>query len=144
MEEVIKKDVPGSYELAFAAKWMIETYKVDAVIAIGTLIKGLGEDHVLWGTDSTWYGSPQWQIEAFRRLEMPEDLRESRGFAALGEATGPLKNRIFWDNGAELYGLKNEDRQGHFDGDAIQEIKSEYLALGGRRSNKTYGYVIAG
>ena len=111
---------------------------------IGTLVKGLGEDHVLWGTDSTWYGSPQWQIEAFRRLEMPEDLRESRGFAALGEATGPLKNRIFWDNGAELYGLKNEDRQGHFDGDAIQEIKSEYLALGGRRSNKTYGYVIAG
>ena len=40
VEEVIKKDVPGSYELAFAAKWMIETYKVDAVIAIGTLIKG--------------------------------------------------------------------------------------------------------
>ena len=38
--EVIKKDVPGSYELPFAAKWMIETYKVDAVIAIGTLIKG--------------------------------------------------------------------------------------------------------
>lgn len=38
--EVVKKDVPGSYELPFAAKWMIETYKVDAVIAIGTLIKG--------------------------------------------------------------------------------------------------------
>lgn len=111
---------------------------------IGTLIKGLGEDHVLWGTDSTWYGSPQWQIEAFRRLEMPEDLRERRGFVALGEAAGPLKNRIFWDNGAEIYGLKNEDRQGNFDGDAIQEMKSEYLALGGRRSNKTYGYVIAG
>ena len=37
---MIKKDVPGSYELPFAAKWMIETYKVDAVIAIGTLIKG--------------------------------------------------------------------------------------------------------
>ena len=111
---------------------------------IGTLIKGLGEDHVLWGTDSTWYGSPQWQIEAFRRLEIPEDLRKRHGFAALGEATGPLKSRIFWDNGAEIYGLKSEDRQGNFDGDAIQEIKSEYLALGGQRSNKTYGYVIAG
>ena len=37
---MIKKDVPGSYELPFAAKWMIQTYKVDAVIAIGTLVKG--------------------------------------------------------------------------------------------------------
>jgi 6,7-dimethyl-8-ribityllumazine synthase len=35
VSEVIKKDVPGSYELPFAAKWMVETYKVDAVIAIG-------------------------------------------------------------------------------------------------------------
>jgi len=23
------------------------------------------------GTDSVWYGSPQWQIEALRRLEIP-------------------------------------------------------------------------
>jgi len=35
---------------------------------LGTLIKGLGADHVLWGTDSIWYGSPQWQIEALRRI----------------------------------------------------------------------------
>src|SRR2546421_3020158 len=25
---------------------------------VGTLIKGMGVDHVLWGTDSVWYGSP--------------------------------------------------------------------------------------
>ncbi|MEE3327499.1 MAG: amidohydrolase family protein [Myxococcota bacterium] len=111
---------------------------------IGTLLKGLGEDHVLWGTDSTWYGSPQWQIEAFRRLEMPEDLQASRGFAALGDATSPLKNRVFWDNGAALYGLTNEDLLGQLDGDAIQEMKTEYIARGGQRSNKTYGYVIPG
>jgi predicted TIM-barrel fold metal-dependent hydrolase len=56
---------------------------------MGTLIKGLGHDHVFWGTDSAWYGSPQWQIEAFRRLEIPararrrhsqeRDLRLQRG-----------------------------------------------------------------
>jgi len=38
---------------------------------VGTLIKGMGVDHVMWGTDSVWYGSPQWQIEALRRLEIP-------------------------------------------------------------------------
>jgi hypothetical protein len=32
----------------------------------GTLIKELGRDHIFWGFDSVWYGSPQWQIEAFR------------------------------------------------------------------------------
>jgi uncharacterized protein len=44
---------------------------------IGTLVKGMGADHVLWGTDSVWYGSPQWQIEAMRRLEIPEDMRKT-------------------------------------------------------------------
>ncbi len=43
---------------------------------VAKLIKGLGVDHVLWGTDSIWFGSPQWQIEAFRRIELLPDLRD--------------------------------------------------------------------
>src|SRR5438874_3358624 len=39
-----------------------------AAAFVGTLVRGLGAEHVLWGTDSLWYGSPQWQIEALRRL----------------------------------------------------------------------------
>ena len=35
----------------------------------------LGADHGVWGTDAVWTGSPQWQIEALRRLEIPEDMR---------------------------------------------------------------------
>jgi hypothetical protein len=61
---------------------------------MGTLIKGLGQDHVFWGTDSVWYGSPQWQIEAFRRLEIPEDMQRKHGFAPLGPADGPIKSDI--------------------------------------------------
>ena len=37
-----------------------------AAAMMGTLIKGMGSDHVVWGTDSVWYGSPQWQAEASR------------------------------------------------------------------------------
>ncbi len=73
---------------------------------LGTLIKGLGKDHVLWGTDSVWYGSPQWQIEAFRRFEIPEDLQKRFGFAPLGSADGEVKNMIFGGNAAKLYGVK--------------------------------------
>src|SRR5918912_1591081 len=39
---------------------------------LGMMIDSFGEDHILWGTDSIWWGSPQWQIEAFRRFQMPE------------------------------------------------------------------------
>src|SRR5258705_921542 len=39
---------------------------------VGTLIKGMGVDHVMWGTDSVWYGSPPWPVEALRRLGISE------------------------------------------------------------------------
>ena len=44
------------------------------------LVNGMGADHVVWGTDSVWYGSPQWQIEAMRRLEIPDDMMKKHGW----------------------------------------------------------------
>ncbi len=73
---------------------------------VGTLVKGMGADHVLWGTDSVWYGSPQWQIEAMRRLEIPEDMRKKYGFAALGDANSMTKQMIFANNALAMYGIK--------------------------------------
>ena len=35
---------------------------------MGMLVKGMGADHVVWGTDAVWTGAPQWQIEALRRV----------------------------------------------------------------------------
>lgn len=37
---IIRKDVPGSYELPLAAKWLIESATPDAVICIGCVIQG--------------------------------------------------------------------------------------------------------
>ncbi len=73
---------------------------------LGTLIKGFGADHVLWGTDSVWYGSPQWQIEAFRRFEIPDDLQKKFGFSALGLADGRVKSMIFGETAAKLLNVK--------------------------------------
>ncbi len=39
-ENIIRWDVPGSFELIFGSKKMIETKHVDVVIAIGCVIKG--------------------------------------------------------------------------------------------------------
>src|SRR5499426_3459501 len=72
---------------------------------IGTLVKGMGADHVLWGTDTLWYGSPQWQIEAMRRLEIPDDMQKKYGFAALGDANSATKQQIFSGNAARMYNI---------------------------------------
>ncbi len=73
---------------------------------MGTLIKGLGADHVCWGTDAVWTGAPQWQIEGLRRLEIPEDMQKKHGFAPLGAADGPVKTAIFGGNNAKLYDIE--------------------------------------
>jgi 6,7-dimethyl-8-ribityllumazine synthase len=39
-ENIIRWDVPGSFELVYGAKKMIETQNVDVVITIGCVIKG--------------------------------------------------------------------------------------------------------
>src|SRR5438309_1399090 len=70
---------------------------------MGMLVKGLGADHILWGTDAVWTGAPQWQIEGLRRLEIPEDMQKKYGFAPLGSADGPVKSAIFGENTARIY-----------------------------------------
>ena len=39
-ENILRWDVPGSFELTFGCKKMIQTQKVDAIIAIGSVIRG--------------------------------------------------------------------------------------------------------
>ena len=46
----------------------------------GSFVNGWGRINVVWGTDSVWYGSPQWQIEAMRRLEIPDDMMKKQGW----------------------------------------------------------------
>ncbi|WP_243371476.1 amidohydrolase family protein [Geotalea sp. SG265] len=94
---------------------------------LGTLIKGFGHERVLWGTDSTWYGSPQWQIEAFRRMEIPEDLQRKFAFAPLGPADGVVKRAILGGNAARLYGIKPP--VAGVAKDVIGEMKSGQRAL---------------
>ena len=110
---------------------------------IGQLVNLMGPERVVWGSDSVWYGSPQWQIEAMRRLEIPEDIMKKFGWKIkLGGPNSEVKQKIFGLNSAQLYNLDLKLAQGPaFGADKLAAIKEEYLRQGGERSNMAYGYV---
>lgn len=122
------------------AQTLISQPHVCAAI-MGTLVKGLGADHVCWGTDAVWTGAPQWQIEGLRRLEIPEEMQRAHGFAPLGAADGPVKTAIFGDNNARLYGWSEADRNA-WRGDRLTQEKSAHRQSGALPSNLRYGYVM--
>ncbi len=109
---------------------------------MGMLVKGMGADHVVWGTDAVWTGAPQWQIEALRRLEIPEDMQKKHGFAPLGRADGPVKTAIFGGNSARMY--RYDIKRAGLEHDRVAQAKAAYLRRGGEPSHRRYGYVLKG
>jgi hypothetical protein len=114
-----------------------------AAYMLGVMIAGMGADHVVWGTDALWTGSPQWQIEALRRMEIPEDVQKRYGLKPMGPADGPVKSAILGGNNARLYGYTPK-MQAALQDDKVAYYKSIYEKHGGDRSNLAYGYINKG
>jgi uncharacterized protein len=109
---------------------------------MGQLVNEMGEDRVLWGTDSVWWGSPQWQIEAFRRLEIPDEMMKKMGWKKkLGGADSEIKQKIFGLNSARLYDYKVETAYEQLSRDKLTLMKAHYQHEGIGRNNAAYGYV---
>jgi predicted TIM-barrel fold metal-dependent hydrolase len=98
---------------------------------IGKLLKHVGEDNVVWGTDSIFYGSPQDQIQAFRALQISEELQERHGYPAL---TPERKAKVLGRNGARLYGVDPVTVPCPFTRQDLEKVRAE---LPGR--HQTYG-----
>ena len=67
---------------------------------IGKLLKYLGPNNIVWGTDCVLGGSPQMQIEAFKAFTITDQYQEMYGYPAL---TDDIKRRIFGLNAAGIY-----------------------------------------
>ena len=80
----------------------VVTFPTVCAHILGQLVHYMGDDHVLFGSDSLWYGGPQWQIDALWRFQIPEDIRDRWGYPELTEKS---KRRILGLNSAKLYGL---------------------------------------
>lgn len=105
----------------------------------GQIIDTFGADHVLWGTDSIWYGTPQWQIEAFRRFEIPQALIDAHGYKALTRA---VKEQIFGLNAARLFNVDAKAKRNEIPKDYLTRMKMAYLDEGPDPSHRWYGWVV--
>lgn len=95
-----------------------------AAHALGKLIVACGENNVLWGTDSIWYGSPQDQIQAFRTFQISAELRERHGYP---EMTPTLRAKIFGLNAAQVYGLTPTEVKRYTARDSVARQRVAYL-----------------
>lgn len=115
---------------------------VDSPIAcqhlIGKNVKYYGSDHVMWGTDCLWWGSPQWVIDAFKRFQISDELCEKFGYSKL---TKEDKANIFGLNAAKLYGINVEEQRKNIPKDVLSKLKIAYHDAGGIRDNSAYGWV---
>lgn len=90
---------------------------------LGKLLQHVGEDNVLWGTDSIWYGSPQDQIQAFRSFRIADALVERHGYP---ELTPALKAKVFGLNGARVYGIEVPEQRKRTGADPVGARKAAY------------------
>ncbi|MET0343873.1 MAG: amidohydrolase family protein [Polyangiales bacterium] len=89
---------------------------------LGKLLKYLGEDNIVWGTDSMWYGSPQPQILAFLNFKMDQRLREAHGYPDL---TPAIKAKVLGLNAAKVFGVDPSRARCVIDESAIAQHKRE-------------------
>lgn len=105
---------------------------------LGQIIKAFGADHVIWGTDCIWWGSPQWLIEAFRRFQIPQELQDKFGYAPI---TTEDKAMIFGPNLARIYNVDIDAARTAFPDDAFSNLKVAYEGAGAEPSNTSYGWI---
>ena len=107
---------------------------------IGQNVKVYGADHIIWGTDCLWWGSPQWVIDAMKRFQISDKLCEEFGYKKL---TKKDKAMIFGLNAAKIYGLDVKKKIKALPADTLSKLKTAYLDQGGQRDNAAYGWVRA-
>jgi predicted TIM-barrel fold metal-dependent hydrolase len=121
-------------ELGSTWKWLMKDPD-QAAHLLGKLLVHLGEDRILWGTDSIWYGSPQDQIQAFRAFEISQEFQQRYGYPAL---TAERKQKIFGLNAAKVYGIDVDEVRSAQNDDNVAKARHAYADLP-KPMPRTYG-----
>ena len=91
----------GNVYAELGSTWRFLMRDPDAAAhGLGKLLKHVGEDNVLWGTDSIWYGSPQDQIQAFRTFQISDAFVDKFGYPKI---TPAVRAKVFGRNALRIY-----------------------------------------
>jgi hypothetical protein len=101
---------------------MMRTDPARYAVLIGNLLDGFGADHILWGTDTPVIGPPHWQIEAFHTFAIPEELAAQHGSPQL---TPEVKNQIFGENAARIFGIDIAAARPAIEGDLLYNLRDD-------------------
>jgi hypothetical protein len=123
LEAGVKPNSNVYAELGSTWRFLSMRDPTSAAHAMGKLFKYIGENSVLWGTDSIWYGSPQDQIQAFRTFQISEALREKFDYPTI---TPTLRAKVFGLNATKPYKLSVNDIRRHTEGDVVAQSKLAY------------------
>jgi hypothetical protein len=108
VKAVLENDIgkEGNVYAELGSTWrFLMTQPEAAAHVLGKLLLYLGEDRIVWGTDSIWYGTPQDQISAFRAFQIPRSMQDAFGYPPLGKEA---KAKILGLTAAGLYGVDVE------------------------------------
>ena len=94
-----------------------------AAHGLGKLLKYVGEDNVLWGTDSIWYGSPQDQIQAFRSFQISAEFQEKHGYP---EITPEIRAKVFGLNATKPYKIDLKEVKKRASHDGLSRKRANY------------------
>jgi predicted TIM-barrel fold metal-dependent hydrolase len=100
--------------------------RTQAAHLLGKLMKYVGEDNVLWGTDCIWTGSPQPQIVAMRAFNIEPRFAQEYGYSLL---TDDVKRKIFGANAARLYGVDSDLQKCKIERDQVEDLRQTYMDL---------------
>jgi len=133
-------DLPNVYaEVGSTFASTVITFPTVWAHIIGQLLKFMGSRRVVFGSDSLWYGSPQWQIEADKRNML--GLNSARLYhvpstkpKAFQPVPADFEARIPHD-------LKTLLEFPGFASDNLSKMRARYLAEGAVPDHTRYGWV---
>jgi uncharacterized protein len=105
---------------------------------LAQMVQVAGADHIIWGTDSIWNGSPQKQIEMMRRLKIADDLIEKFKYPQL---TPEMKDQILGLNAARLLGVDPKAARNAIKADKLSQYRERHRYDPAMQSNTQYGWV---
>jgi hypothetical protein len=111
--------------------WSVMGSPDQAAHVLGKLLRYVGEDNVLWGTDSIFYGAPQDQLQAFRAFQISEEYQARFAYPAL---TDDVKRKVLGLNALRLHDVDPAGVPAPTNRDELEMLRQERAS-----AHTTYG-----